>query len=96
MLALAAGMVPFPSFSGDESPVADWIANEARGWGGEIELMEIAPGRRQVNVTFKGRKPGRILALEGHIDIDPLAAGWKRCGWGRSMDSSTVSRRSIS
>ena len=86
MLALAAGMVPFPSFSGDESPVADWIANEARGWGGEIELMEIAPGRRQVNVTFKGRKPGRTLALEGHIDIDPLAAGWKRDPWKLTVE----------
>jgi acetylornithine deacetylase len=86
LLAVAAGMVPFPSFTGQESELADWVADQAGAWGGRADLMEVEPGRRQVNMTFKGRKPGRTLALNGHLDIDPLAAGWKRDPWKLTVE----------
>jgi acetylornithine deacetylase len=86
LLQTAADIVPFHSFSGNESQLADWIAERAKSWGGLAEVVEIEPGRRQVNVTYRGPRPGRKLALNGHLDIDPLASGYKRDPWKLSIE----------
>lgn len=81
MLDVLEQVVPFRSWKGEESELADWLADRAAEWGGEAEVMEIAPGRRQLNVRFRSGKPGRTLVFNGHLDIDPMAGGYKRDPW---------------
>ena len=43
-----------------------------------MKLQEIEPGRKQTIARLRGTGGGRSIMLNGHIDIDPLAAGWTR------------------
>ena len=49
----------------------------------------IAPNEAMPNIvaTFKARKPGRHLALNGHIDVFPVGAGagWTQQPWGGEL-----------
>ncbi len=44
-------------------------------------MQEVEPGRFQTVAVLKGGGGGKSLMLNGHIDIDPLAAGWVRDPW---------------
>ena len=57
--------------------LGDFLAQ--RGY--DVQLQEVEPGRFQTIATLKGSGGGKSLMLNGHIDIDPLAMGWKRDPW---------------
>src|SRR5207253_1596271 len=53
------------------------------------DFRVIAPSEIMPNImaTFEGGKPGRHLALNGHIDVFPVGdgAGWTHDPWGAEL-----------
>jgi acetylornithine deacetylase len=78
LIELAKSLIRIPSFIGEETPVARWIASHLAARGYEVELQEVEPGWFQTVAILKGSGRGRSLMFNGHLDINPLAAGWTR------------------
>ena len=79
-------ILKIPSFKTEETKVARYLAAYFRRRGYEVDLQEVEPGRFQTIATLKGTGGGKSLMLNGHIDIDPLAFGWKRDPWTPSWE----------
>ncbi|MFI5013250.1 MAG: M20 family metallopeptidase [Hyphomicrobiales bacterium] len=81
LIEIGSELVKFPSFKGDETPLARFLAEwfGARGYG--VELDEVEPGRFQTIATLKGSGGGKSLMLNGHLDINSLSRGWNRDPW---------------
>lgn len=75
---LGCEILRVPSFKGEESDLARWLAAYFDERGYEVDLQEISPGRLQTIAVLRGRGGGRTLMFNGHLDIDPLRAGWRR------------------
>ena len=78
LVDLGSEILRIPSFKGDESVLAQWLARYFDDRGYEVDVQTVAPGREQTIARLRGRGGGRHLMLNGHLDIDPLRAGWKR------------------
>ncbi len=78
IVRLASDLIRIPSFTTEETPCAEWIANYLREQGVVAELQEIEPGRKQAVARLRGTGGGKSIMLNGHIDIDPLGSGWTR------------------
>ncbi len=78
LVELGKSLVRIPSFIGEETPIARWVANHFSGKGYEVELQEVEKGWFQTVATLKGAGRGRSLMFNGHLDINPLASGWAR------------------
>jgi len=78
---LAGHLIRIPSFKTEETAVARWLVDyfDARGY--QVDLQEVDPGRYQTIATLKGSGGGKSLMFNGHLDIDPLAHGWRRDPW---------------
>ena len=83
---LCSRILRIPSFKTEEQKVAKFLAEFFRRRGYEVDLQEVEPGRYQTIATLKGSGGGKSLMLNGHIDIDPLAMGWKRDPWTPSWE----------
>lgn len=65
-----------------ETPAADLVADVMRGFGWDVTVTEVAPGRPSVVAVVRGRPTAddgaRTLMFEGHVDVvtegDPT--GW--------------------
>ena len=78
-VALARALVATPSVNpvledggAGEEAVARLSAQWLEGWGFEVEMPEVAPGRFNV-VGRVGREGGRALLLNGHLDTVGVA-----------------------
>ena len=78
VVRLAVDLVKIPSFTTEETPLAEWLADYLDRQGLAVTLQEIEPGRKQTIARLSGRGGGGSIMLNGHIDIDPLASGWTR------------------
>jgi acetylornithine deacetylase len=78
VVRLAKDLIRIPSFTTEETPCAEWLAEYLDGHGLVVTLQEIEPGRKQTIARLRGAGGGRSIMLNGHIDIDPLASGWTR------------------
>ena len=90
MLRLAEDLVRIPSFKTEESDAARFLADLLAQRGYDVELQEVEPGRFQTIATLKGSGGGKSLMFNGHIDIDPLAMGWKRDPWTPSIEGDLI------
>jgi acetylornithine deacetylase len=86
MLSLAQELIKIPSFKTEETPVARYLGEFFAARGYDVQLQEVQPGRLQTIATLKGSGGGRTLMFNGHIDIDPLAAGWRHDPWTPRLD----------
>ena len=75
---LARDLIRIPSFTTEETPLAEWLASYLADQGLAVTMQEIEPGRKQTIARLRGTGGGRSIMLNGHIDIDPLASGWTR------------------
>jgi acetylornithine deacetylase len=57
---------------------------ERRGY--RVDLQEVEPGRFQTVAVLEGSGGGKSLMFNGHIDIDPLALGWRRDPWTPTVE----------
>ena len=78
LVELGKSLVRIPSLIGDETPVARWVASYLSDRGYEVELQEVEKGWFQTVATLKGSGQGTSIMFNGHLDINPLAAGWAR------------------
>lgn len=78
LVELGKSLVRIPSFIGEETPIARWVASYLSSRGYEVDLQEVEPGWFQTVATLKGSGGGRSIMLNGHLDINPLASGWER------------------
>jgi len=78
---------PSPNPPGDTRDAAGHIRQLLAGH--DVEYGVIAPNEMMPNIvaTFDAGKPGRHLALNGHIDVFPVGdgEGWTRDPWGREL-----------
>ena len=86
MLRLAEQLIRIPSFKTEESDVARFLGDFLSQRGYEVQLQEVEPGRFQTVAILRGSGGGKSLMFNGHIDIDPLAMGWKRDPWTPSAE----------
>ena len=88
LVELAKSLVRIPSFIGEETPVARWLASYLSSRGYEVELQEVERGWFQTVAVLKGSGQGRSIMFNGHLDINPLASGWNQPmepGYGHSI-----------
>ena len=78
LVELTKSLIRIPSFIGEETPAARWVASYLTARGYEVELQEVEPGWFQTVAVLKGSARGRSLMFNGHLDINPIAAGWTR------------------
>lgn len=88
VIELASDLIRIPSLkAGGETALARWLERYFLDRGYEVDLQEVEPGRCQTVARLPGQgKGGRSLMLNGHIDIDPLAADWRRDPWTPSIE----------
>jgi acetylornithine deacetylase len=77
-LRLLSRMVQHRSYSGEERPLAEFMAERMAGLGLEAELQEFGGGRCNVIGRWRGTGGGRSLMLNGHLDTNPAGEGWTR------------------
>ncbi len=71
LIGIAADITAIPSFTGEESDLADYLRDLLRGNGFRAYTQEVQPGRRQtIGMLGPAGKPA--LLLNGHLDMDPL------------------------
>ena len=78
LVDLGKSLVRIPSFIGEETPLARWVASYLSMRGYDVELQEMERGWFQMVATVKGSGHGPSLMFNGHLDINPLALGWTR------------------
>lgn len=52
-----------------ETPAAELLAELMRGFGWDVTVTDVAPGRPNVVAVIAGNGPGRTLMFEGHTDV---------------------------
>ena len=78
LVELAKSLVRIPSLIGEETALARWVAGYLSPRGYEVELQEVERGWFQTVATLKGSGQGPSLMFNGHLDNNPVAAGWTR------------------
>lgn len=86
VVGLARDLVSIPSYTTEETAVAEFLHAFFRREGLESELQEVDPGRFQTVARLRGTGGGRSLMFNGHIDIDPISAGWVRDPWRPTIE----------
>jgi len=86
LIEIGSKLVSFPSFKGEETPLARYLAEWLGDRGYMIELDEVESGRLQLVATFRGSGGGKSLMLNGHLDINSLPRGWHRDPWTAWVD----------
>ena len=67
-------LVAYPTVNppgGEEREAQLWVAGFLRGWGLEVDVFDVFPGRPDVVGILRGSGGGRSLILNGHIDVAP-------------------------
>ncbi len=78
LVEMGKSLVRIPSFIGEETPAARWVASYLAARGYEVELQEVEPAWFQAVAMLKGTGRGRSFMFNGHLDINPLATGRTR------------------
>jgi acetylornithine deacetylase len=86
VIAVAKELVKIPSYTTDETPVAEWLHRFLQKEGFESRLQEVDPGRFQTLARSPGSGGGPSLMFDGHIDIDPIPDGWVRDPWTPTIE----------
>ena len=77
---------------GNETRVAQHIAEYLGGNGFDVRLEEVTPGRPNVWTLWTGDRPGRTLLFEGHTDVvtEGPAEEWKYPPFGAELVGSRI------
>ena len=82
IVRLASDLIRVPSFTTEETPCAEWIANYLGDQGLSPELQEIEPGRKQTVARLRGTGAAAPSCSTGTSTSIPWPAG------GRAIPSS--------
>ncbi len=77
---------------GNETRVAQHIAEYLGGNGFDVRLEEVTPGRPNVWTLWTGDRPGKTLLFEGHTDVvtEGPAEEWKYPPFGAELVGSRI------
>jgi acetylornithine deacetylase len=78
------------SFSGSEAELAAHLAEELRAIGLTVETPEVEPGRTNVIGRLAGSQPGPRFLFNGHMDHNPVAAGWTHDPFGADLEDGWI------
>ncbi len=78
LVELGKSLIKIPSPIGEETAAARWVAEYMKARGLEVELQEVEPGWFQAVGVIRGSGGGRSIMFNGHLDSNPIAAGWTR------------------
>ncbi|WP_024800210.1 M20 family metallopeptidase [Nocardia sp. BMG51109] len=73
---IATGLTAIPSFTGDETALANHVDNLLSQHGFASYLQEVEPGRFQTIGRLGPDTGTAALLLNGHLDMDPLGRAW--------------------
>lgn len=76
LLSLLQRMIQYRSYSGEESELADFLAEFMQHLGLDVKQQEVEPGRANVIGILRGTGSGASLLYNGHIDTNPVGLGW--------------------
>ncbi len=68
MVDMACDLVNFPSPTGEEGPIAEYIARRFAELGMQVQMQEVEPDRPNVIAHLKGAGEGPTLLLLAHMD----------------------------
>ena len=74
MIQLLADLVKIPSVSGNEKELAKFIDQYCKNLGFESEIDR----HGNVLALVKGKRPGKRIAFNSHLDTVPVGDGWSR------------------
>lgn len=77
----AKQLVRIPSYTTEETAVAEFVHRFLEREGFESRLQEVDPGRFQTIARLPGRGGWPSLMFDGHLDVDPIPGGWVRDPW---------------
>lgn len=80
-MSLAKNLIRIPSFTTEETKCARFLYDYFKKKSFSVELQRVERDRFQTIATLRGKGEGPTLMFNGHIDIDPLGAGWTRDPW---------------
>jgi acetylornithine deacetylase len=86
VIQFAKALVKIPSYTTDETPVAEFLHRFFRTEGLDSSLQEVDPGRFQTLARMPGTGGGTSLMFDGHVDIDPIPSGWVRDPWTPTVE----------
>lgn len=83
---LLQDMIRIKSYTGEELPMAEFMADWLSREGFEVDLQECTPTehhKKSANVIaiMRGTGGGMSLMLNGHMDTDPVCGQWKYDPW---------------
>jgi acetylornithine deacetylase len=76
LVKIASALIAIPSFTGQETPLAEHIANLLTINGIFAYHQEVEPGRFQVIGSLAPDRNKPALLFNGHLDMDPLGRDW--------------------
>jgi succinyl-diaminopimelate desuccinylase len=68
---LLQALVRFPSITGSEAEIGNYVAGYCRDMGLAVEIVEAEPGRPNIIATWESGCSGPTLLLNDHLDIVP-------------------------
>lgn len=77
-IEIAVDTVRIKSYSGNETEIAEFMAESLRGLGLDVRLQKVARNRYNVIARWHGRGDGTTLMYNGHMDTNPAGEGWTR------------------
>ena len=91
-LDFLAEMIRFKSYSGTpgEGELARFLVDRMRRLGLEAFTQEVAPGRLNAIGIWRGTGGGESLLFNGHLDTNPVTAGWTVDPWGGVYDEKFI------
>lgn len=92
----AARIPSYSPPSGHEQDLADFFAAALKATGVEVEVQQVEPRRPNVIGVAAGRRPGKSLLFNGHIDTTPPVLGWSRDPYGGLMEGDRLYGHGVS
>jgi acetylornithine deacetylase len=91
-LDFLAAMIRHKSYSNTpgESELSRFMVAEMQKLGLEAELQEVEPNRFNAIGRWKGTGGGKSLLFNGHLDTNPVTAGWTVDPWGGKYDDKFI------
>lgn len=92
VVRLAMDLVRIPSFTTEETPCAEWLANYLHEQGLEVELQEVEPGRKQTIAWLRGSGGGRGREhqLRGAYTVSDFCTAYVNVRFNASMTQESI------
>jgi succinyl-diaminopimelate desuccinylase len=79
-----------------EEEVARFIQEILSSNGIKVELSWVDRGRPNVVAKLKGKRPGKSIIFNGHLDVVPAGVGWTRSPYGAQIENDKLYGRGSS